>query len=190
MTSSSNVSTTWKDVVSDDPINRLLNVQNNRRLTPNGWEHRWGIGRTAHPPDTIQEIRKPVKQCFMHFTAPNITTELNCDLRNITTIWLQKLKITGIVGAPDVLFLKFIDTVNSLEPHIIHNINSVSQNVIVIDVNGATTTNDFNEGIILVHLKSSFDFQNAKIQLFDINGDVALFTDCFLWMVIETMNWQ
>lgn len=163
-------------------------LEENQGKTNAGWEYRWGVGKTANPPRVIDEVRKPYKSIFLHFPDPNTTVKLNEKINYVTTLYIYKVKITNIGGAPDVVFLEFVDSTDAIRVDYIHNLN-ISSSVLPINRVGATTVEDYSNGKVLVNFRSAKTLSNIKIKLIDINGDDVSFDDIYLWLEVETMLW-
>jgi hypothetical protein len=175
-----------------NPITSLLSSYTdvNPTLSSNAWEKRWGIGKTDYPPDTINEVRKPIIPVFVWIEKPNVIHELNIGIDNITAVWLSRIKMTGIVGTPEVILIRFKSGTGYLSVKMIHNLRHVAEEIYVMDYIGASTSIEHTPPILLDSRKSARNFRHLCVEVTDINGDPITFTNLYLNLYVETLNWQ
>jgi len=177
---------------SQNPFLNMFHQKNklNHTEMPTGFERRWGVGQTEHPPDTLDERRKPLMFIFLHFANDGGHAQLSYILENVTTMWLSKLRITGIVGTYDVIFLRFKGGSGNYTMRMLHNLQGVYEDVYPIMYNGATTTEVYYPPLLLGQNKSAITFSHFDVDILDINGNDVTFSDLYLQLCAECMNWQ
>ena len=169
--------------VSQNPFMNMFHQKNklNHTEMPTGFEKRWGVGQTEHPPDMF---------IFLHFTNSNGHAKLSYQLENVTTMWLTKLRLTGVVGTHDVLFLRFIGGSGNYTMRMLHNLQGVYEDVYPILYNGGATTEVYYPPLLLGQNKSATTFSYFETNIVDINGNDVPFNDLYLQLCAECMNWQ
>lgn len=167
----------------------------NNQTESKGWEKRWGVGRSEHHPDVIDHERIPLMKLFLRFNAGGTSSiqqvAVNPSIDNYTTIFISKIKITGIVGVHDILALNFADSTAGGHMGLFtkHNL-SLNDSVHVIDYTGATTIQTFDSPQLLSHLKSARSLTTITLSIRNQDGDAVVYDDAYIWYFVETMNWQ
>ena len=170
---------------------RFNPLKRNNTTERNGFEYRWGVGRTDAPPDTVIRQRSATKPVFLKITAPNQQFSLPTGIENTTSIWLHRVKITNISGTPNVVAIKFKIGTNQIKTHTSHNIPGLSEDVRFI--NGTTGTaidESWQEPVLLSHFKHAYNCKDIVISLWDDNNNQLTFNEVYIWLYFDTMNWQ
>lgn len=165
------------------------------------------MGQTKHTADVPnldeQQKKSPILPGFLHFTtnsaAPanplQIQMAHGC-VENVLRVEIRAIKITGLAyplgGAlPDIVAIRITaGGSNELKHKEYTNVTTVPDDAMFIEILGAATYINFGTPLLLYQSKDAFTLNNITSKVMDINGNPLNYTDLYMWIFIETLNYQ
>ncbi len=177
-----------------DVLNNIFTTNTTRQ--PTGTITRAGVGSLPQQENTLYEKKIPYLPAFFrfHYEAPlwPITAAVeHGGIDNVRQVNLLSVKITGLDPTLDVIGLRFMTpSSNNLKIKNLTNVMSNPDDTYYVPGNAASILVNFSQPIVLCVSKSGFNLTSLSIALMDLNGNRVAFTDCYIWLYIETINWQ
>jgi hypothetical protein len=171
-------------------------VPTNNQTKPGGTIKRYGVGDTLNPPDTVATTRCPVKPAFFTWTQANLNgqqaTIAHGGVENVTKIDITAIKITGIVGTPDVLAIRFVSPYSSSLKHQEYtSVETLPDDCTYVNISNAGTNYiQFGTPLVLFVAKDGVNLNTINVQVYDLTGAAVVYTSLYMWCMVHTMNWQ
>lgn len=157
------------------------------------------LGERRGAPLAIDTIRVPTIPLYLIFKDSGGSTEIlrSCSLENITSFYLDKIHLTGIVGTPSVLLVKFNarsakhlnakSLVVSYEGCVFQD----HQDVVIIE--GNTTpihTVSFQQAKLVNLYRKPVNIEEISVSLVTLDGAKVSYDTMILTGYLETQHWQ
>lgn len=157
------------------------------------------LGERRGAPLALDTIRVPTIPLYLIFKDRGGSAEVlrSCSLENITSFYLDKIHLTGIVGTPSVLLVKFNArsakhlNAKSLVVSYEECVFQDHQDVVIIE--GNTTpihTVSFQQAKLVNLYRKPVNIEEISVSLVTLDGDKVSYGTMILTGYLETQHWQ
>lgn len=157
------------------------------------------LGERRGAPFALDTIRVPTIPLYLVFKDNGGPTQVlrSCSLENITSFYLDKIHITGIVGNPPVLVVKFNarsakhlnakSLVVSYEGCVFQD----HQDIVLVEGNTAPVhTVSFQQAKLVNLYRKPVNIEEISISLQNLDGVRVVYDTLVLIGYLETQHWQ
>lgn len=173
----------------------------NTTLQSQGFQQRAHVGKLPGQPLTVAESKKPIIPVFFQVTGAEYgfsTATLNKEIQNVVTVGLAKIVITGLQVSSNgniayALQIESSGMSNHLRAKTIHSFPNLNDHVLFFDYNfsGNLIQDYLGEPALIWQTREAGNLKDIKIALVDTNtGLPVTFTNAYLWLYVQTLNWQ
>lgn len=175
--------------------NALNNTNNTSTLAKENIKGKFkGVGLLEQQPLVVQENRKPVISAFAKISFGR-KAQLDT-VENVASIGLQQIIVTGTpTGTERVYAVNFKGNGNvALANDGVHTLTNVPKGCLFLYGDGSVATLQGvfgSEPILMYQKRNPFDLRFIEVEILDTaTGLPVTFTDVFLWLLIQPINWQ
>lgn len=178
---------------NDQTLNSIFETNNTRNES--GYQKTRDLGIIKTQPNTMDYTVFPMKRMFLQFNAVNnFRAIMKQKVRNIKSLSVNKIVITGIVGGAGILTLRFRSSGrDDLKIRNISNLNYLSDEGLVLYHDGTGSIieeySDTN-GQLLMAYKISTDMNDTEAQLVGTTNDNVVCAEINIWFTVHALNFH
>ena len=123
-------------------------------------------------------------------STSNNLNRLNKKISNVTGVWVNEIRIKGLVaGADDVVYISWDNSENNVRFNNSENVVSSRYPLNIPDPTSTDTTQNFCPPRQLsCYFGECTDLHRFSFSVVDLNGAPVTYTDLYLWLTVKAKN--